>query len=671
MKRNDLLAISEEDLVIYTNRGTVNRAKKEFNSGKIDVQITENEQGDLILKWSDDVVTTFPVDKTFEESVCSCPAAGICRHIVRSIFFLKAEEQKTSQKEDVAEESELWTPGSFTDEDLLKQFGTRVFKSAKKLYDTGILFELFPGSKPMAYIYNFGVTLRFPVVKDLRYYQSNSKDDMLSQKSVCLAVWAFRQDKTGFISTKTEITEIPKKELKNADQIFQSVLENGLSKVSSHMGDNLKVLENSLRENNWLWPAENIETFYTAFQQYRQIDSLFHPSEIISAIGEFEIRKQAACNYNGKLPVDFILGGAFSYSTPMVKTKLSGLGTRIIKSVDGVILKIYYFDYNANDILTFEKSFPDKLSEKGEKKEQESFSSLGTKSAFRGISFNNAGVSFLLLGSGKRSAGNKIVPGNDLSVLPGKYEWTNLPESIFIENYKDLKPRMESLPPSVLRPRGDLLNFFVLKVDSIKNVVFNSLYQRIEGVFVDKSAAEIIFQFPYTSRGKEGVESFFRILNSKECKIEFVTGTLSFQGIILVFNPVAVVYVIGNHRNIFQPWIDRKVETKGEYDEVISASNNKEQKTALAQWMTDYLFELGEIVLLGLNTIYKTSCNNWKELAQRAQALGMIKIALILEEFSSLLESNFHKTNNDYEKEISLLKYQFEWITLGQEIAGE
>lgn len=88
MNRPDLTTLTDEQLVQASNRGLVNRSRRELDEGKLEASVTEKEDG-VQLAWSDGVVCTFPPGSSLRGGSCTCAALGVCRHLVRSCLYMR------------------------------------------------------------------------------------------------------------------------------------------------------------------------------------------------------------------------------------------------------------------------------------------------------------------------------------------------------------------------------------------------------------------------------------------------------------------------------------------------------------------------------------------------------------------------------------------------------
>ena len=84
--RTDLLALTLEDLELFSNRGTVKRAKRELDEGEVQFELEESDSGDVIVKWSDGVTSRLLKQKMLKDCKCTCGALNACRHIIRGVL---------------------------------------------------------------------------------------------------------------------------------------------------------------------------------------------------------------------------------------------------------------------------------------------------------------------------------------------------------------------------------------------------------------------------------------------------------------------------------------------------------------------------------------------------------------------------------------------------------
>lgn len=109
--RKDLILLSEDDLVLLTNRGTVKRCSREIAEAEYSFELTDDSAGNLRFTWSDGAICEFPAAASLSTSRCSCPAQGICRHLVRSVLAYQKEAKRGAPEGDTIK-SELSSPSA-------------------------------------------------------------------------------------------------------------------------------------------------------------------------------------------------------------------------------------------------------------------------------------------------------------------------------------------------------------------------------------------------------------------------------------------------------------------------------------------------------------------------------------------------------------------------------
>lgn len=188
--RPDLLALTPDDLAVLTNRGTVKRAQREVEGKEVNVKWDSDESGRVAAQWSDGVRCEFPAGCTVKEARCSCPAAELCRHVVRTVF---AWQQRGGEDADSAQiPPQVWNPAALTDEHLAATALKGLWPKARQRWSEGVLVECVTGVKPSARFYDLEITVRFPVPGDARYAHCDCRHQPAPCLHALLAVLAFR-----------------------------------------------------------------------------------------------------------------------------------------------------------------------------------------------------------------------------------------------------------------------------------------------------------------------------------------------------------------------------------------------------------------------------------------------------------------------------------------------
>mgnify|MGYP000423240914 CR=1 FL=1 len=95
--REDLLALTADDLSMLSNRGTVKRAQAELDDADVQCLSLDDSKDNLTFIWSDQRTCKFPAKSPAQKAVCNCDTVGICRHIIRSILHLQRLQKQPAR----------------------------------------------------------------------------------------------------------------------------------------------------------------------------------------------------------------------------------------------------------------------------------------------------------------------------------------------------------------------------------------------------------------------------------------------------------------------------------------------------------------------------------------------------------------------------------------------
>ncbi|MBQ1056769.1 SWIM zinc finger family protein [Micromonospora sp. C32] len=85
MIRDDLIALTPDVLAALSNRGLVKRATREVDAGERPA-LTEDADGAVRAAYPDGVTVTLPPGGGLTAARCSCPAPGVCRHLLAVVL---------------------------------------------------------------------------------------------------------------------------------------------------------------------------------------------------------------------------------------------------------------------------------------------------------------------------------------------------------------------------------------------------------------------------------------------------------------------------------------------------------------------------------------------------------------------------------------------------------
>ena len=622
MPRQDLLAITFEDLVTFTNRGTVNRARKEVDSGELTSELNEQPDGTLVAKWSDNAECVLPGGKTVREGRCTCPSATMCRHLVRTIFKYQGTTNDPAATPKTTQES--WDPGTISDTLLKEHFSRQALEKARQHFETGILAELVRAPKPTALLHGLSINVRFLVPGDPRYTHVDCAPH-LAPEMTALAVWAFREltadRQAGLVSTGSLEFPVPETLLSDVENFTVELLEHGFSAAPSHFASTLTRMSEACTSGNLLWPADNVAGIADQFQRYTSHDALFTPETAVELLGELLIRCDAVRSQPSSVPQQMVRGTRDDRVVELGTGRYVGLGCGVQALRKGAIASAFLQDQDSGMVVAVSKEFPNPT-EAG--KLPPTYLKLGQAAAVQSVSLASLGQGVMLLSGGKRSPARRLGTARARSTVnPQAFQWEQLKEPVRVVSFDELRARLNAMPPSALRPRRVADNFFVLQVAKVDHANFDITRQMIYATLVDATGAEARLVHAYSDRGREGAEALLEAVTKTPHSIRFVAGGVRLSGNGLEIYPTAVIREVGGSREMIQPLVS-PFKGKSAVPETGLRSASAEPVSAM---LSDLLGILGEVLTIGLRRADAPLARRVAEVAGDAEAGGFVRLA--------------------------------------------
>ncbi|MEP0873942.1 hypothetical protein NDA01_30000 [Trichocoleus desertorum AS-A10] len=653
--RQDLLALTVDDLITLSNRGIVKRSQQEVQSGQLSYELNEDDKGNVSVRWSDDVECRLPSDRTLSNSQCTCPATTLCRHLIRSVLVYqqckmtepgRTEKIEHQSKENTSPSSNApasvsstsWNPGDIPDTTLAQFFKKTSLGRLKGQFDEGHVISLTRSSKPIAHIHTLSCTIRFLVADDIRYTHCDCAESAPCSH-VPLVVWAFRLLETtqssGIVATRQTPYSVPTALLDEIEQQLQQLAQVGISGASQAVGDRLRRLELRCREQGLIWLAEILAELVQEYVCYVNHDARFSPNHVVALIGELCIRSDAIRNDTGAVPQLFIRGSEADRVIEVGAARLVALGCGVQPKQHSAELTVYCQDVDSGTVVALCRNFPDPPEDSNEPPKD--FHQLAQTPAIKGVSFLKLGTGQLLAKGGKRTPSYQFLPGRTpISFNPQAYQWESLRSPTLVEDFTELSHRLSTLLPASLRPRRLTENFYVCKVAAVEVAIFNTAEQIVQAVLRDRQGNLISLIHPYTARGRNGTENLLTALSQHPETLQFVAGQvrLSSQG--LVIAPISLIFQQSSGRMMLQPWVDSLAPSPS-----VSPAPLCSHSPTLSPPHHHYLQQLtpalGELLLIGLQRVDAQTIRYWQELDRLGAALGFVRLLKPIQQLATAL----------------------------------
>jgi hypothetical protein len=676
MARKDLLALTEDDLALLSNKGTVNRAVRELDENEVTFTLTEDDQGNVAIDWSDGVHSNLPASKSLADSICSCPSTTMCRHLIRaalayqrhfnksSSVLPKVEENAPRVAEDSAELPEIipideaeedWDPGEITDDQLKECMKQPLLDKAKKLFEEGQVVELVRSKKPYARFHTLSTTVKFLVKNDPRYTRCDCID-----KQPCihvpLSIWAFRQlnRSAGIVTTGSKTLSVPTGTLDEIEQWLMEFSALGVQGISNAMIGRLKRLIQQCSDQNLIWPSEVLADILEERQRYADHDARFSPRKVLELIGELCSRCDAVRAQTSAIPQIFVRGTSSDRPTELADGNFIGLGCGVEIQKGSVVLNSHFQDAKSGNIVALSKEFANPTDESLAMPKH--FWQLAESPVVKSdIAKVSAGR--LVAKGGKLTPARIFVPGRaPVQTNPQMYNWEQLRAPVFGETFADIRASMAAQPQAFLGPRQVGRNFHVFPVKEVTRVEFLDHEQSAVATLSDNAGEKAAMLFPYLSRCPEGVDILMDQLADAGKQVKFVSGYVRSTVEYLIVEPVGIVMEEEGRRYLLQPWIEKpgrqqKKTVKREFKDAERAVGSS---NALANYPSRILDALGDLLVGGLERVDSSFTRRLQLLLDDGGAMGFMLFTAPLEKLVATFNAKSMMVKWDWQEAAKL-----------------
>ncbi|HEU4321769.1 MAG TPA: hypothetical protein VFS21_01350 [Roseiflexaceae bacterium] len=629
--RQDLLALTPDDLALLANRGLVKRAQQELLAGDLRWELAEDADGTVTVVWSDGVVCVLPPGRPPTRGQCSCPAATGCRHLIRTALLYQHVAAARAGSIAPVALHEPWDPGAIDDTELARALPPHALAWARDALEQGQVLELVRGAKPSAYLHPGAVLVRFLVRGDLRYTHCDCAE-AAPCRHVALAVWAFRllppDRNSGLVETAPPAA--PPIDLLDAlEAALRELAALGLSGAAQPLTDRLRRLEQRCRTAGLVWPAEALADLLQQQHSYAAHDARFAPDRLLALVAELCIRADAIRTGSGAVPQLFVRGSAADRETATGTARLVGLGCGVRVRRGGVDLAAYLLDAESGAPLVVRRAVDDPAGGG-----PPPFWQLAQQPAAGGVALAALGRGQALARGGRRLPNAAFIPERArLALNPQGYQWERLPGRALVEDFAELAGHVAAQPPAALRPRRLTEGLYLCPLAGAEDATFDVVQQAVRATLRDPAGGTAALRHPFTTRGHGGAEALLVALRERPGDLRFVAGHVAQTAHGLVIAPTALVLQDGQTRRALLPWVDRGAERAAE-----DRAAPFPPAGPLAAYWARVDEALAELLLVGLLRADVHMARRWRELARDGQTLGFARVLLPVERLAAELE---------------------------------
>ncbi|QEH32654.1 hypothetical protein OJF2_11330 [Aquisphaera giovannonii] len=368
--RRGLAAFDDDALAALANKGLVRRARKDLETISPRLLGAGDKPDRLRVEVADGLAElALPP----AQSRCSCPASGICRHILAALIFVKEMASEgdpavatTEEVEAVSEASGL--PASaevlaLDDEAIGKWSGRPLLNKVKKMLAQGLPVDLEPG---------YGLVARLPTRNvTCRWMPGGGLDGMLCSchaAGACehrvAAVLAFQIDRgarppeafaESALSASSDAPRTRDEVLASVGDVLAQMVSTGLSRLSRGTAERLRTLAISAQGVDLPRLQRLLHALSSEVELYLARDAQADAARVLGQAARVEMLRLGLL----KRPSPHLVGQHRTAYEPVGDVELVGLGARVWRTRSGFWgLTIYFWDRAARNWATWSDSRP-------------------------------------------------------------------------------------------------------------------------------------------------------------------------------------------------------------------------------------------------------------------------------------------------------------------------
>ncbi|MDT7782236.1 MAG: hypothetical protein QOF58_655, partial [Pseudonocardiales bacterium] len=437
MTRPDLLALTPDALAALANRGLVKRATKELDAGA--VPALDTSDGTVQAKFPDGTTATLPPNTTLDAAQCSCGAAGVCRHRIAVVLAYQRTQESSAP-------TELWSPGTVTDDDLTTLMGERTLRRAHRVLQAGYRAKLRrPTTDDQTAQAELPTcTVTFLVPGDLSYVHTDAAN---RDEATALAVWAFREaDTQGTDTVDVGGSPTTATDLRAVTDLLDQLLLDGAANASEVLDAAWQRLHRDLTAQRLHWPAAVITDLLAQLAAYRHRSADYESQQFAALLTELHARTTATG------PRAEILGFDEPAETPLRRVRLTALGARLRSATTADV----YFA--SGDVVLVQRDTTLRTAQK--LAASNVVSESATRSASRAVTLKTSRVA-------------------KTSLTPVGTSWADLPQALVIDDYAAAAAHLAELPPRQVRARVEAELVRAVRVTEVTDIAYDPAAQRL------------------------------------------------------------------------------------------------------------------------------------------------------------------------------------------------
>jgi hypothetical protein len=190
-----------------------------------------------------------------------------------------------------------------------------------------------------------------------------------------------------------------------------------------------------------------------------------------------------------------------------------------------------------------------------DKTQPAAFSALARGGIVKGAGIRLLGAGQVLTEGCRRTPDNRLSFGRARAQVSAQaYDWARLRAPVLVEDFGELRARLQMLPPRSLRPRRSGEDFHVLPIAAHSVPLFDPARQLITVTLQDHAGGTVQLRLPWTARSAAGCDAV--LTQIPENSLRYVSGEIGLSSNGPTINPAALIVGREGRPAMIQPWVD-------------------------------------------------------------------------------------------------------------------
>lgn len=469
--------IQEDFLINISNKGIVNRSKKDLTKIFDNISITINDLDKLQVAWDDINVI---LEESIQNSKCSCPSMSLCKHVIIALLYIKEfyeqnkdrfiNDNKTQKKTTPYEDLE-----NITLDELQSLVGKNQYNTILRSIICKQEAEFNFDDVLSVNIPALGVTVYIPKENSISNMMCSCKEKgMCRHKAYALISYLFQIRKID-LTVDEDIISIEEERdfLENLKSFSAKLLETGLVCISKNELQDIEKLYKVAYSKKFFKLATDLKSLSSQIGLYFDKNvsfSLNHTMHLVCLI--YNRADAILCQKNNTDNLFYLIGKKNEDNMLFNQLNFIGLGAfcRLTQRKEMLLSACFYCNelkamFIMSTLRPFENIQPEFLFRSGLAWSED-------------VSFELASVSHVVLKDAKITLGKLSSSKSTVCQIKGKTGKKDF-EEIAIKNFSVLQNKLkkEAFHYFDFAPESDYL--FLLKVEKIKVNPYDKVEQEI------------------------------------------------------------------------------------------------------------------------------------------------------------------------------------------------